>query len=260
MNLLFIADIVGKPGLEIVTNILPGLIEQYGTDVVIANGENAAGGFGITPGAAKTLFENGVDVITSGNHIWDKKTIIPYIKKEPRLLRPLNYPAGAPGSGSLLFRTTGGETIGIINLSGRIFMDPIDCPFAAVKGEIEKMVCETPVIVVDMHAEATSEKISMGWMLDGLVSAVIGTHTHVQTADDKILPCGTAYISDAGMTGPFDSVIGMRKEVMLERFAKQIPIHSGVAEKDLCLNGVLIEIDTESGKARHIKRLQVDYK
>ena len=218
MRILFIGDIVGRPGRELVRRGVAGLVESPPADLVIANAENAAAGFGITREIGDQILGWGVDVMTSGNHIWDKKEAIDYIGAEPRLLRPANFPAGVPGNGSYLARTADGRTVGVINVMGRVFMPSIDDPFAVVLTEIEAMRQRTRVILVDFHAEATSEKIAMGWHLDGKVTAVIGTHTHVQTADERILPKGTAYLTDVGMTGPHDSVIGVEIEPALGRF------------------------------------------
>jgi len=256
MRLLFIGDIVGKPGTSAIKEILPVLVSEYNVEFIIANAENAANGLGLTRKVALDFFDSAIDILTSGNHIWDKKSIVSFIKKEPRLLRPANFPDGVPGKGSIVVKTASGEKIGILNLSGRVFMGALDCPFQTAMREIDQLKLETDIIIVDIHAEATSEKIAMGWMLDGKVSAVLGTHTHVQTADEKILPGGTAYISDIGMTGSFDSVIGMKKEISIERFLTQMPVDFKVAEKDICLSGVYLEIDSMSGKATYIKRIQ----
>ena len=218
MRILFIGDIVGRPGRDLVKRGLTAIVDHHSIDVVIANAENSAAGFGITREIGDQLLDWGVDVMTSGNHIWDKKEALDYIGAEPRLLRPANYPAGAPGNGSYLTRTRHGETIGVINVMGRVFMLSIDDPFAVVLREIDAMRERTRTIFVDFHAEATSEKIAMGWHLDGRVSAVVGTHTHVQTADERILPKGTAYLTDVGMTGPHDSIIGVDIAAALGRF------------------------------------------
>ena len=255
MNILFIGDIVGRPGRDLVHRGLRGLVEHYGIDLVIANAENSANGFGITRDIGHTLLEWGVDVMTSGNHIWDKKEVLEYIVTEPRLLRPANYPAGVPGRGSYVAQTGDGRAIGVINLMGRVFMVPIDDPFAGALREIEAIRHRTRIIFVDMHAEATSEKIAMGWYLDGKVTAVIGTHTHVQTADDRILPNGTAYLTDAGMTGPHDSIIGMEKEPSLARFLNGMPTKFEPAIGNPRLNGVVIEADEKTGRATKITRI-----
>ena len=255
MNILLIGDIVGRPGRDLVHEGLRGLVEHHGIDLVIANVENSAAGFGITRDIGKTLFEWGIDVMTSGNHIWDKKEAIDYIATEPRLLRPANYPAGVPGRGSYVAQTGDGRAVGVVNVMGRVFMTPIDDPFAVVLREIEAIRHRTRIIFVDVHAEATSEKIAMGWHLDGKVTAVIGTHTHVQTADERILPNGTAYLTDAGMTGPHDSIIGMEKEPALARFLNGMPSKFEPATGNLRLNGVVIEADDKTGRATQITRI-----
>ena len=255
MNILFIGDIVGRPGRDLVHRGLRGLVEYYGIDLVIANAENSANGFGITRDIGHTLLEWGIDVMTSGNHIWDKKEALEYIVTEPRLLRPANYPAGVPGRGSYVAQTGDGRAVGVINLMGRVFMVPIDDPFAVALREIEAIRHKTRIIFVDMHAEATSEKIAMGWHLDGRVTAVVGTHTHVQTADDRILPNGTAYLTDAGMTGPHDSIIGMEKEPSLARFLNGMPTKFEPASGNPRLNGVVIEADDKTGRATKITRI-----
>jgi metallophosphoesterase (TIGR00282 family) len=255
MNILFIGDIIGRPGRDLVHKGLRGLVEHHGIDLVIANAENSAAGFGITRDIGHTLLEWGVDVMTSGNHIWDKKEAIEYIAAEPRLLRPANYPAGVPGRGSYVAQTGDGRAAGVINVMGRVFMIPIDDPFAVVLREIEAIRHRTRVIFVDMHAEATSEKIAMGWHLDGKVTAVIGTHTHVQTADERILPNGTAYLTDAGMTGSHDSIIGMEKEPSLARFLNGMPSKFEPATGNVRLNGVVIEADDKTGRATKITRI-----
>ena len=225
-------------------------------DFVIANGENAAGGSGVTPKIADELFADGVNVLTSGDHIWKKPEIYDYLKISSKLIRPANYPEGAPGRGSTVVDIGGGRKIGVVNLVGRVFMEAVDCPFVKAKEEIDKIRKETPVIIVDLHAEATSEKIAMGWYLDGLVSAVVGTHTHVQTADEKILPAGTAYITDCGMTGPFDSVIGRKKEQILMRFLTQLPTRFEMATDGVEMHGIIVEINDSTGKAVSIERVQ----
>ncbi|MEK7307100.1 MAG: TIGR00282 family metallophosphoesterase [Nitrospirota bacterium] len=257
MNLLFIGDIIGEPGRMILARKLGGLIKSEGIDLVVANGENAAGGFGITPKIAKELFDQGVDVITSGNHVFDKKEIVDYIKKEGRLLRPANYPEGVAGSGSIIVETRTYDKVGIIHLMGRIFMLPIDCPFRTARQEIARIKRETRAIIIDLHAEATSEKMALGWYLDGEVSAVIGTHTHVQTADETILPKGTAYITDAGMTGPINSVIGIRKEEAIDKFLTQTPRRFEIAGGPSLLSGVIVDIDPLEGMAKSIRRIQI---
>lgn len=257
VKLLFIGDIIGKPGRQAVSRELHRLVDRYMVDLVIANGENSAGGFGITEETAKDLYKCGIDILTSGNHIWDKKDSLEFIKREERLLRPANYPSGTPGRGSAVVKTPGGIKIGVLNLEGRVFMNNLDCPFRVADREIAALREETPIIFVDFHAEATSEKTSLGWYIDGRVSAVVGTHTHVQTADERILPGGTAYLSDAGMTGGFDSVIGVRKEEPIEKFLTQLPVKFEVAKNEIRLNGVCIEVDEKSGKATGIERINI---
>src|SRR5258705_9182478 len=255
MNILFIGDIVGRPERDLVHRGLRGLVEHHGIDLVIGNAENSANGFGITRDIGHTLLEWGVDVLTSGNHIWDKKEALDYIATEPRLLRPANYPAGVPGRGSYVAQTGDGRAVGVVNVMGRVFMTPIDDPFAVVLREIESIRHRARIIFVDMHAEATSEKIAMGWHLDGRVAAVIGTHTHVQTADERILPNGTAYLTDAGMTGPHDSIIGMEREPSLARFLTGLPSKFEPATGNPRLNGAVIEADDKTGRARKITRI-----
>ncbi len=256
MRLLMIGDIVGRSGRRAVKDNLPGLINQFLIDAVIANGENAAGGNGITREIARELFSCGVDVITMGNHVWNQKEIFSYIDQENRIIRPANYPPGTPGSGSIIFKTKSGINVGVINASGRVFLQELDCPFRKVDEILSDMKDKTNLILVDFHAEATSEKVAMGWFLNGRVSAVCGTHTHVQTADERILPGGTAYITDVGMTGPRDSVIGVKKETVIERFLTQMPRRFEVPEGLYQFNAVLIDIDENSGLATSIERIQ----
>jgi len=255
MRILFIGDIVGRPGRNIIRAKLNLFRENEKIDVVIANGENSAGGSGLTPRISEELFEGGVDILTSGDHIWKKREIYDFLDENDTIVRPLNYPEGAPGKGVTVVNVAGKE-IAVINLLGRVFMDAVDCPFRSVQKEIEELKKRTPVIIVDMHAEATSEKVAMGWFLDGKVSAVIGTHTHIQTADEKILPNGTAYITDCGMTGPYDSVIGRKKEYILERFLTQLPTRFEMAESGIEMHGVIMDIDEATGKALSIERVQ----
>lgn len=257
MKILFIGDIVGKPGRRAVKELLPSLVSGHDVDMVIANCENAASGFGITREVVEELYDSHIDVLTSGNHVWDKKEVMEFIDDYESLIRPANYPAGVPGVGSVLMPTASGQYVGVLNLAGRIFMHPVDCPFVVAKKEIERLKSRTSVIIVDIHAEATSEKRALGWYLDGEVSAVLGTHTHVQTADNEVLPNGTAYISDVGMTGPFDSVIGIKKDTIIERFLTQIPNRFDVAKNDIRLQGVVIDIDAQSGRANAIERISV---
>ena len=255
MRILFIGDIIGKPGRDIVRKGLPALVSRFGVDLVIANAENSAAGFGVTKDIGDTLLEYGVHVMTSGNHIWDKKEAIAYIATEPRLLRPANYPAGVPGRGSYVAQTGDGRAVGVINVMGRVFMLNIDDPFAVVLREIEAIRHRARVIIVDFHAEATSEKIAMGWHLDGKVTLVVGTHTHVQTADERVLPNGTAYLTDAGMTGPHDSIIGMEREAALSRFLTGMPSKFEPASGNVRLNGIIVEADEKTGRAVGVKRI-----
>jgi len=256
MKILFLGDIVGRPGRDIVGEILPDYRKNNDIDFVIANGENAAGGSGVTPKVAEQLFKSGIDVMTSGDHIWKRREIYDYLNRTDKLIRPANYPRGIPGQGATLVDTKKGIKVAIVNLVGRVFMEAVECPFIRVKEEIERLSAETPVIIVDLHAEATSEKVAMGWFLEGVVSAVIGTHTHIQTADEKVLPKGTAYITDCGMTGPYDSVIGRKKEQIIERFMTQLPTRFEMATDDVQMHGVIIDIDEKTGKALGIKRVQ----
>jgi len=257
VKVLFIGDIVGKPGRKAVSALLPGIVGRHGVDIVIANCENAAGGFGVTRKIVDEFYREEIDILTSGNHIWDKKEIGDFIDDYETLLRPANYPEGAAGKGSTVIDTKLGISLGVLNLEGRIFMRPLDCPFRVAEREIERLKDTTDIIIVDMHAEATSEKEALGWFLDGKVSAVLGTHTHVQTADERVLPGGTAYITDTGMTGPFDSVLGIKKEIALERFLTLMPNRFDVAKGDIRLQGVLIEIDNSTGKSLSIERLNI---
>jgi metallophosphoesterase (TIGR00282 family) len=257
MRILFIGDIVGKPGRQAIEGLLGKLIADHGIEFTIANGENAAGGMGITPPIAIDFLNQGVDVLTSGNHIWAKKEIIPFLDEEIRILRPANYPAQVPGRGAGIYRTEKGEKIGVLNLEGRVFMKNLDCPFRTGEKQVSLLGQETNIIIVDFHAEATSEKMAMGWFLDGKVSAVLGTHTHIQTSDEKILSEGAAYITDVGMTGPLNSVIGIRKQVALERLLTQIPWKFDVATEEIELQGVVIEVDSKTGKSKSIQRMRV---
>ncbi|MDD4899987.1 MAG: TIGR00282 family metallophosphoesterase [Candidatus Omnitrophica bacterium] len=256
MKILFIGDVVGSPGRLAIKELLPGLKKEFALDFVIANAENASGGSGITLKVAEELFSSGVSVLTSGDHIWKKREIFEVINQDERILRPLNFPAGAPGRGENVFKSENGVKVGVINLQGRVFMEALECPFKAARKAIEALSKETKIIIIDMHAEATSEKVALGWYVDGIASAVLGTHTHIQTADEKILPQGCAYITDAGMTGPYDSVIGRRKEDVLERFITAVPVRFEVAEADVQLHGVVLDIDEATGKAKSIVRVQ----
>lgn len=255
MNILFVGDIVGEPGRRAVRHLVPVLRQQHAVDVVIANGENSAGGSGITPGTAKEIFDSGVDVITSGDHLWDQKEVVELLTSEARFVRPLNYPEGTAGQGSTLLRLDDGRVIGVINVQGRTFMPDLDNPFHAARREVDRIRLMTPVIFVDMHAEATSEKIALARMLDGQVSAVIGTHTHVQTADEQIFPGGTAFLCDAGFTGPQESVLGREIEPVIRRFLTNTPQRFGVAKERIVLNGALVSVDDQSGQANQIVRI-----
>ena len=254
MKILFVGDIVGSPGRKIVRERLADILVQCQIDICIANGENSASGFGITPRLAEELFSCGIEVITGGNHIWDRREILDFFPHEPRLLRPANFPNGLPGSGLYVGRARSGVAYAVLNLQGRTFMASLDDPFRAADRELARIPPEVKVIVVDMHAEATSEKQAMGWYLDGKVSAVLGTHTHVPTADYHVLPGGTAYTTDVGMTGPHDSVIGMEKQGVLQRFLDALPARFAVAEGDVQMNTALVEVDEATGRARSINR------
>ena len=250
MKLLFIGDIVARPGRDLVRRGLKGLIAAHHIDIVVANAENAAGGAGVTSAIADELFGAGIDALTSGNHVWDKREALEFIVREPRLVRPANYPAGAPGAGSYAWRTPGDAVIGVVNVMGRVFMAPLDDPFAVVLEEIARVrAAGATIILVDFHAEATSEKLAMGWHLDGQVTAVIGTHTHVQTADERVLPGGTAYLTDVGMTGPHDGIIGMDRAGVLARFRTGLPGRYEAASGDPRLHGVIITADPATGRA-----------
>jgi metallophosphoesterase (TIGR00282 family) len=253
--LLFIADIVGKPGRRAVTQLVPALRKQHQLDYVIANGENSAGGSGITPKTAEEIFAAGVDIITSGDHLWDQKEVMELLEKERRFVRPLNYPPSTPGQGSTILQTKGLPPLAVINLQGRTFMPPLENPFLAVTQEVDRLRKETRLIFVDFHAEATSEKLALARFLDGRVSAVIGTHTHVQTADEKIFPGGTAFLCDGGFTGPHDSIIGREVDAIVRRFMTSMPQKFEVAEKQVLLQGALVEIDEVSGRAQKISRV-----
>lgn len=257
MKILFIGDIVGRPGRRALEGLLKKVISEHRIEFTIANGENAAGGMGITPSIAMEILSQEVDVLTSGNHIWAKKEIIPFLDGEKRLLRPANYPGQARGRGAGSFETADGTKVGVLNLEGRVFMKNLDCPFRVGEREIEMLKEETNVIVVDFHAEATSEKVALGRFLDGKASAVLGTHTHVQTSDERILTGGTAYITDVGMTGPLASVIGIREEIALERFLTQVPVKFDVATEEIELQGVVMDVDSRTGEARDIRRIRV---
>jgi len=255
MRVLFIGDIVGEPGRRAITTLVPMLRERHAVEVVIANGENSAGGAGITPKTAAEIFSGGVDVITTGDHIWDQKEIIPFLEGEPRLLRPLNYPPGTIGRGSRIFQPENQPPFAVVNLQGRVFMPPVENPFLVIQPEVARLHEQTKIIIVDMHAEATSEKIALARMLDGNVSAVFGTHTHVQTADEQIFPGGTAFLSDVGFTGPHESVLGRQIGPVVQRFLTSMPQKFGVAQERIFLQGVVVEIDASSGRAVKVERI-----
>lgn len=256
MRMMFLGDVVGKPGRRAIARVLPRVREAEALDFVIANGENAAGGVGIDPGSARELFAAGVDVLTTGNHVWAKREIVEYINDSDVLLRPANFAPDTPGWGYTVKIGRHSQPVGVINLIGRVFMGLYDCPFRAADLVLENMRERARVIIVDMHAEATSEKVAMGWHLDGRVSAVVGSHTHVQTADERILPGGTAYLTDAGMCGPRDSVIGVKREQVLRRFLTQMPGRFEVAEGAVIVQGALVDVDDATGAAVAIRRFQ----
>lgn len=253
LGFLFLGDIIGRPGRLALKKHLPGLREKYSPAFIIANAENAAGGVGITEEVGRELFLH-VDVLTSGNHIWDKKDALTYLENEPRLLRPANYPPQNPGKGSCFIEDKKGGKAAVLNLQGRVFMEPIDCPFRVAEKEVAKLREVTPFIVVDFHAEATSEKQALGWFLDGKVAAVIGTHTHVTTADDRILPGGTAYITDVGMVGGYNSVIGIRRDMALARFLTGRPTRFEPDKEGIRFSAVFVEVDGRTGRALSIRR------
>jgi len=257
LKVLFLGDIVGKPGRAAVRHFVPVLRERHGLDLCVGNSENSAGGAGITPESADDLLEAGLDLLTGGNHTWSKREILPYLDRDgSRQLRPANYPDGAPGRGHAVVTSPAGRKLGVLNLEGRLFMKPLDCPFRAAERLVAELRQQTPCILVDMHCEATSEKNAMGHFLDGRVSAVLGTHTHVQTADERVLRAGTAYQTDVGMCGPWDSVIGLRKESAIERFltARHTPFET--AQGETVLQGAIVEIDDQTGRARSILRIR----
>jgi metallophosphoesterase (TIGR00282 family) len=259
-TLLFIGDIVGRPGRELVRRAVPALVAHHRIDLVIANVENAAAGFGVTPDIADDLLSHGVQVMTGGNHTWDKKEILPYFADQPRLIRPANMPAGTPGRGVFVGRGSNGVPVAVVNLMGRVFMTAIDDPFRVVLNEIEAVKDLAKVVFVDFHAEATSEKVAMGWYLDGRVTSVVGTHTHVQTADERVLPHGTAYITDVGMTGPHDSVIGVERSAIIQRFLTGLPQRFEIASENPRLNGVIVKADESTGRALSIERVSLSAK
>lgn len=255
MKILMIGDIVGQPGRAIVRSMVPKLRRELGLDLVVANAENAASGNGITRATADEILSAEIDILTGGNHIWDKREIMDWIDDEPRLVRPANYPEGTPGKGYILTETAKHIKVAVINLSGRVFMPPLDCPFQTVDHILKKIERVADFILVDFHAEATSEKVAFGYYTDGRVSAVVGTHTHIQTADARILPKGTAYITDVGMTGPYDSVLGVRKDLAITSFLTHLPQRFEVAKGHSQFNAVLIEFDSITGKTKDIENL-----
>lgn len=257
LKILFLGDITGRSGRRLIKELLPSIVGKHDIDLVIANGENAAGGIGLTVKAAEELYKSGIDVLTSGNHIFRHKEICDYLDNSDKIVRPANYPDPCPGRGSLIAETAGGIPIGVVNVMGRIYMEPIDCPFRSAEKEAEKLKADgAAVVLVDFHAEATSEKRAMGWHLDGRVAAVVGTHTHVQTADEEIMPGGTAYLTDLGMTGPHQSIIGMKHEAVLSKFLTARPNRFEAAKKGLRLEGAIISLDPAKGLSVKIERIQ----
>lgn len=257
MRILFVADIYARPGRRAAAELIPRLLRERAVDLCVANGENAAGGFGLTDNIARKFRAYGVDVITSGNHVWNRADFARRLGTADRVLRPLNYPDGAPGNGSIVTVARSGQPVAVINLQGRTFMPTIDCPFRRGRAEVERLRSQARVVFVDFHAEATAEKVALAYHLDGLASAVIGTHTHVQTADERILPGGTAFLTDAGMTGVRDSVIGTRPDIAVGRFLDQVPTRFKPADGEPQLCGVLVDVDDASGRATAIERLQL---
>ncbi|HSV43332.1 MAG TPA: TIGR00282 family metallophosphoesterase [Candidatus Bathyarchaeia archaeon] len=257
MNILCIGDVVGKPGRDVLEKVLPRLRQEFSVDCVIVNAENAAGGSGLTPKIAKEFFQMGCDLLTLGDHVWDRPELVDFLKEEPRVIRPANFPPGGPGSGWAVVETSGGKKVGVVNLLGRVFVKYYpDCPFRAMAPILAEIKKQTHVVVVDFHAEATSEKVALGWFLDGQVSALVGTHTHIQTADERVLPKGTAYLTDLGMTGPYDSVIGQDKEKIINRFVTGIPVRFEVANDNPVVCGAVINVDERTGAAQGIIRIQ----
>src|SRR5438094_6175189 len=256
MNVLMVGDVFGEPGRRALQTLLPRLKREHEIDCTVVNVENAAAGFGVTPQMCRDFHGQGADVLTSGNHIWDRKEIVEYIVKENLLLRPANFPAGTPGVGHVTIKC-GPHKVAVVNLMGRVFMLPIDCPFRKADALIPELRKETPIILVDMHAEATSESLAMGWYLDGRVSAVVGTHRHVQTADERVLPGGTAYVTDLGLTGPTDGVIGVDRDQIIQRFLHQMPLRFETAKGPAALQGAVIVVEPDTGRASSIRRLSV---
>lgn len=256
MKVLLVGDVVGRPGRRAVRQILPEVVADTGAELVVANGENSAGGFGLTRATVEELLGAGVDVITTGNHVWDRREILTFIDEFPQVLRPANFPPGTPGHGMTVVKSRkGGHPVAVINLMGRTFMPPLDCPFRTADRLLEELADKVRIVIVDFHAEATAEKVSMGWHLDGRVSAVFGTHTHVATADERVLPGGTAYITDLGMTGPYDSVIGMARESVLRNMLTALPHRFEVAAGEARMDMAVVEIDPQTGRAFSIRRL-----
>ena len=256
MNILMVGDVFGDSGRAALSKLLPRIRQEHAIDLAVVNVENAAAGFGVTPQMARQFLEQGADVMTSGNHIWDRREIVEFITRENLLLRPANFPEGTPGVGHVTVKA-GPHRVGVLNLMGRVFMTPIDCPFRKADEVVPQLRREAAVILVDMHCEATSESQAMGWYLDGRVSAVVGTHRHVQTADERVLPGGTAYITDLGMTGPTEGVIGVDREIIINRFLHQMPARFEPAKGPAALHGVVIVVDPESGRASEIRRLSI---
>jgi metallophosphoesterase (TIGR00282 family) len=258
VKVLFLGDVFGKPGRQAVQRLVPRLISRHAIDLVVANAENSASGIGVTPDSAEELLAAEVNLLTSGNHIWAKREIVPYLERAgSRLLRPANYPPGTPGRGRAIVSTPDGRRLGVVNVEGRVFMRSLEDPFRVALAEVEALRAEgVTAILVDVHCEATSEKNAMGWFLDGKVSAVVGTHTHVQTADARVLTNGTAFITDVGMCGPWDSIIGVKKELVIERFLSARPVSFEPAKRDVWLQGALLDLDDATGRARSITRVQ----
>ncbi|MCC7236833.1 MAG: TIGR00282 family metallophosphoesterase [Bryobacterales bacterium] len=259
MNLLFIGDIFGSAGRGIVSELFASILRDHAIDLAIANCENSAGGFGVTPQIADDLFHLGIDVLTGGNHIWDKRDIYDYMGRTPRLLRPANYPGGLPGRGVCIAEARNGAAVAVLNLQGRTYMTPIDCPFRTADSLLAELPATVKVRFVDFHAEVTSEKVAMGWYLDGRVSAVVGTHTHIPTADARVLAGGTAYQTDCGMTGPYDSVIGVEKQIVLQKFLTGQPVRMEAARTGVELHAVIVTVDPATGRATAIRRLALTH-
>lgn len=255
LRVLMVGDIVGRPGRKVLRDLLRTYRKKFNLDLIIANGENAAGGNGLNNAVANELYDSGIDIITMGNHTWDKREILDFIDHDHTLVRPANYPPGTPGHGSVIFSMDNKTKVAVINLSGRVFLSPLDCPFRCADKIIDEIKKNTQIIIIDFHAEATSEKIAFGWHMDGRVSAVIGTHTHVQTADERILPHGTGYITDVGMTGPRDSVLGIDKELVIQKFISQMPVRFEVAAGPIQFNGIILDICRNTGKTLRIERI-----